>query len=66
MATPCCPRPDCNSNAFEVHEFKPSSSNFRMQSVQCARCGTVVGVMDYYNIGSLLGQIAKKLGITLK
>ena len=37
-------------------------SNFSLTFIQCASCGGVVGVMDYYNIGQLLHDLANKLG----
>jgi hypothetical protein len=63
---------NCNSTRFELREHSPSGSEFKLSFVQCASCGTVVGVMDYFNIGSMLEKhekaikaIAEKLGVYL-
>ncbi|MEK3873737.1 MULTISPECIES: hypothetical protein [unclassified Paenibacillus] len=42
----------CGSTRFEMVENSPSSSAYRLMFVQCASCGGVVGVMDFYNIGA--------------
>jgi len=38
-------------------------ANQPMYFVQCASCGTVVGVTDFYDTPALLQKIAKKVGI---
>ena len=38
-------------------------ANQPMYFVQCASCGTVVGVTDFYDTASLLDKIAQKIGI---
>jgi excinuclease UvrABC ATPase subunit len=55
----------CNNSSFEMVEASPSKSNFKLMFIQCARCGGVVGVVDYYNIGNLIYKLAKKLKIDL-
>ncbi len=52
-------------HAFEAKEFFPTHSNFKVQFIQCATCGTVVGVMDYWSISNLIIELAKKLGFKL-
>jgi hypothetical protein len=52
MAHATCPK--CSSSSFETAEFTPRGSNFKLNSVQCASCGAVVGVFDYYNVGNLI------------
>jgi predicted Zn finger-like uncharacterized protein len=54
--------PSCSSTYFET----PSGSRYKLQFVKCSSCGTVVGVLDYYNIGALLFALAKKLGFDLE
>lgn len=61
MATSACPK--CGNTSFESKDHTPQTSNFIVTFIQCAACGTVVGVMDYYNIGGLLQTLAKKLGV---
>lgn len=59
MAMPKCPK--CDFLVFETVEFEPAGSRFKLISVQCARCGCVVGVLDYMNIGYEVGALAKKV-----
>jgi hypothetical protein len=53
----------CGSTSFETAEASPNGSKFKLTFVQCSLCGGVVGVLDYYNIGSLLQTLARKLGV---
>ena len=59
MALSSCPK--CGKHSFEIDENTPSSSNYVLTFVQCASCGTVVGAMDYHNIGDLLYKVLGKL-----
>jgi|GEM_PF-837509 len=52
MLFSACPR--CQQRYFEVREESPNGSNFKLNFVQCASCGSVVGVLDYFNIGAML------------
>jgi predicted nucleic-acid-binding Zn-ribbon protein len=63
MAYSKCPK--CENSSFEMVEQTPKGSAFKLMFVQCALCNTVVGVMDYYNIGSVLRELARKIGVTL-
>ncbi len=63
MATSNCVK--CSSTSFEVVDSSPHNSNFKLQFVQCASCGSVVGVLEYFNIGALLEKLAKKLNVDL-
>lgn len=58
-----CPR--CQSTSFEIAEETPSKSNFILSFVRCSLCKTVVGVNDFYNIGRLIHDLAKRLKIDL-
>ena len=56
----------CDSTRFEmVLKDGITGSQYKMCFIQCAACGGVVGVADYYNTGSALQKIAAKLGISL-
>jgi excinuclease UvrABC ATPase subunit len=55
----------CDGSSFEIVENSPRGSAFKLMFVQCSSCGGVVGVLDYYNIGARLTELAKKLGVTL-
>ncbi len=62
MAISNCPR--CEKSQFElVHQDNIKGANQPMYFVQCASCGTVVGVTDFYDTPALLEKIAKKVGI---
>lgn len=63
MARSSCPK--CGGHRFEMSEFEPEHSRFKIMFIQCASCGTVVGVTDFHNIPVLLGKLAKKLGVKL-
>lgn len=63
MATSKCPK--CDSTCFEMRENAPSGSKYKLMFVQCAYCGAVVGVTDYFNIPSLLEKIARHLGFSV-
>lgn len=51
----------CDSTSFEIKEAVPTLSKFKLQFVQCSKCGSVVGVMDYSNIGYMLTELDKKI-----
>ena len=58
--------PSCTSTSFETAIETPKNSNFKLLFIRCSSCGTVVGVLDYYNIGALLEKLADKLGVDLR
>lgn len=58
-----CPR--CSNTKFEAIVETPVNSNFELIFVRCTTCKTVVGVIDYYNVGSLVKKLAEKLKIDL-
>ncbi|HMK03805.1 MAG TPA: hypothetical protein VK489_06420 [Ferruginibacter sp.] len=59
MAYSKCPK--CDNTYFEVTENAPTKSNYKLLFVQCSKCGSVVGTMDFYNIGTLIGELEKKV-----
>lgn len=63
MALSSCPK--CGGHRFEMVTKEPSGSKFKVQFIQCASCGCVVGTSEYYNIGALLHKLAEKLNINL-
>lgn len=63
MATSKCPV--CQKTSFETVENTPRNSKYIVMFVQCASCGSVVGVLESYNIGNLIYKLADKLGIDL-
>jgi excinuclease UvrABC ATPase subunit len=67
MAMSSCPH--CKGHTFEVQENSPQKSTFKQMFIQCTACGTVVGVTEYFNVGSLVTDqqkaidgLAKRLG----
>jgi hypothetical protein len=61
--TPSCPK--CSGTSFSLEELKVQKSAYRIFGVCCTHCGAVVGTQDYYNIGSLIHNLAKKLNVNL-
>lgn len=59
MATSKCNK--CDKTSFEVVEKVPTRSTFKLLFVQCSSCGNVVGVMDYFNIGSMISKLEKRI-----
>lgn len=62
MAISRCPK--CEGLHFEMVEHTPNNSKYILHFVQCAACGCVVGVLEYFNIGYLIQKILKHLRIT--
>jgi hypothetical protein len=53
--------PHCNSTRFELKEIEPNGSIYKLSAVQCVGCGAPSGVMDFWNIGTLLKQQEKQI-----
>lgn len=51
----------CGGHSFELVENSPIRSNFKFLFVQCTGCGGVVGVLDYFNVGSKVVGIEQTL-----
>ena len=63
-ATPKCP--NCQTlNNFESTPIKVRNHSVELVSIQCASCGSVVGIMDIHPISVLIYKLAKKLKIDL-
>jgi len=63
MASSTCVK--CGDGHFELVEYTPKKSAFKLSFIQCSSCGGVVGVLDYYNIGEIIHKLADKLGVKL-
>jgi hypothetical protein len=50
----------CSNIYFEAVHKTPVNSNFRLIFVRCTAFIIVVGVIDYYNTGTLIEKIAAK------
>jgi len=64
MAVSSCPR--CEGSAFESKPAQPAGSRFKVRFIQCASCGTVVGVLEYFDVGTMVQMLGEKLGIRLE
>ena len=65
MVAAHCPRSDCNGTGFELKEVEIRNSRFRHYGVICTKCGALVSVLDFDNVGGLLRTLASKLGVKL-
>lgn len=63
LSTSKCPH--CQKSGFETAVEEPKGSNFKIILVRCQWCKTVVGVTEYYNCGTLIYKLAKKLNVNL-
>ena len=69
MAQPKCPNPKCESHTkfrrsfFELYLDDISKSDFKHHLVQCSTCGTVIGILDFLNIGATLEDQNNSLNI---
>lgn len=57
--------PKCENTSFELVEDTPRESSFKMMFVRCCSCNTAVGIVDYYNAGYLVKQLAEKLNVEI-
>jgi len=64
MATSSCPK--CGGHSFEMKNAVLTNSTCKLMFVQCAHCGTVIGVVDYYDSGELIRHLASKLNVDLR
>lgn len=70
MAASKCPR--CKRGVFEAVAYKPINLTIPVIFIQCAHCGTVVGVMhetdfdaELVKIKEALVKIAQSVGVSL-
>lgn len=52
MALSTCPK--CNGRSWEIKLVEPTGSRYKQYFTQCSSCGAPVGVLGYYDTGSLL------------
>jgi hypothetical protein len=60
---PKCPK--CENSTFGIQTIEPIGARFKMIAVCCASCGTVVGVTEYSDVGTLVMRLAAKLNVPL-
>jgi len=70
MAQSSCAK--CGSRSFETVEASPRNAEGRVSFVQCAQCGTVVGVISEEDLRQMLltlmawvRKLAAKVGVDL-
>ena len=51
----------CENTFFELKENAPTGAAFKVQFVQCSKCGTVVGVLEYHNTGAMVQNVERRL-----
>jgi uncharacterized Zn finger protein len=65
MAASKCPKCDRLESFEMVEKSDVRGSQYKVMFIQCAACGTVVGVTEYSNVGFLVRKLAEKLRIDL-
>ena len=63
MATPRCPK--CESSSFEIQEVKVKNANYRHHVINCASCGSILAVHEFFNVNARLVRLAEKLRVSL-
>jgi predicted nucleic-acid-binding Zn-ribbon protein len=53
--------PKCENSAFKLQEMNVQGANYKLFAVQCVSCMTPVGIMEYYDTGSLLKGQEKQI-----
>lgn len=51
----------CENSSFKVQELSAQGANYKLFAVQCVSCSTPIGVMEYYDNGSLLKKQEKAI-----
>lgn len=61
MALSSCPK--CHKTEFDLAEKQLRGNGYttKVLFVQCASCGAVIGVLDYFNATHILREIEAKL-----
>ena len=52
----------CEATRFELKTQEPSGSAVKFNFIQCAACGTVVGVTDFLAVGTMVGGLSGDIG----
>lgn len=63
MATPRCVK--CEGTRFEANSIEPAKSRFRLVAINCASCGSVLSVIEAYNVSNEVRDIKQHLGMRL-
>jgi hypothetical protein len=52
----------CGKTAFEVRVAEPAYSKYKVYFVQCSSCGSVFGVLPYFDLDDTITSVEKKVG----
>ena len=55
----------CGGTRFETQEKDLINATFKINLVQCADCGGVIGALEYHNAGLLVMALAEKLNVKI-
>ena len=55
--------PHCGSTRWRSEVIEARQCNYKLTAIVCDSCDAPAGFLDFFNIGDLLMQINKKLGI---
>lgn len=44
----------CDNNEFRITEYEPIDSKFKINLIQCSKCNTIAGTLDFINAGYLI------------
>lgn len=51
----------CNHIGTKLTEISPSGGRYKMMAVCCSSCSAILGVTDYFNSGTLIQSVEKKV-----
>lgn len=53
----------CGNSGTKITSIEPNQSAYKLSAICCAHCNAILGVMDYYNTGTLLKGAEKEIGV---
>jgi len=59
MAIPSCSK--CGHEFFGGSSIEPNGLSYRVNVIFCLKCGTIAGVLDRIDIGSIIQDMEEKL-----
>jgi hypothetical protein len=51
----------CGKSGTKIAEISPSGASYKQIAITCSGCSAILGVTDYYNVGTLLKQQEKEI-----
>ena len=61
MSASKCPK--CENTSFKLVTQEPADSRYKYSFIQCSRCETPVGVVDFFNTGAQLDGVSQQLNL---